>query len=79
MSMMSDLPVIGEDLLGRFIVGDLVNWRKLVEDKTGIILKIFTKESGDREFPCAEVYVMGEDIRTEILLTNLTNVSKMQN
>ena len=77
---MSDaLPVIGVDLLDKFIVGDLVNWRKLVEDKTGIILKIFTKESGDREFPCAEVYVMGEDIRTEILLTNLTNVSKMRN
>ena len=77
--MNDDLPVIGVDLLDKFIVGDLVNWRKLVEDKTGIILKIFTKESGDREFPCAEVYVMGEDIRTEILLTNLTNVSKMRN
>jgi hypothetical protein len=77
--MNNDLPVIGEDLLEKFIVGDLVNWRKLVEDKTGIILKIFTKESGDREFPCAEVYVMGEDTRTEILLTNLTNVSKMRN
>jgi len=77
--MNNELPVIGEELLDKFIVGDLVNWRKLVEDKTGIILKIFTKESGDREFPCAEVYVMGEDIRTEILLTNLTNVSKMRN
>jgi len=77
--MNNDLPVIGEDLLEKFIVGDLVNWRKLVEDKTGIILKIFTKEPGDREFPCAEVYVMGEDTRTEILLTNLTNVSKMRN
>ena len=77
--MNNELPVIGEELLDKFIVGDLVSWRKLVEDKTGIILKIFTKESGDREFPCAEVYVMGEDIRTEILLTNLTNVSKMRN
>jgi len=77
--MSDDLPVIGVDLLDKFIVGDLVNWGKLVEDKTGIILKIFTKEAGDREFPCAEVYVMGEDIRTEILLTNLTNVSKMRN
>ena len=77
--MNNELPVIGEELLDKFIVGDLVNWRKLVEDKTGIILKVFTKESGDREFPCAEVYIMGEDIRTEILLTNLTNVSKTRN
>ena len=77
--MNNELPVIGEELLDKFIVGDLVSWRKLVEDKTGIILKVFTKESGNREFPCAEVYIMGEDIRTEILLTNLTNVSKMRN
>ena len=75
--MSNDLPVIGEDLLNKFAVGDLVNWKKLVEGKTGIILKIFTKESGDREFPCAEVYVMGEDLRTEILLTNLINVSRV--
>jgi len=75
--MSSDLPVIGEDLLDKFAVGDLVNWKKLVEDKTGIILEIFTKESGDREFPCARVYIMGEDMRTEILLTNLTNVSRV--
>lgn len=74
--MNDELPIIGEDLLDRFSVGDLVNWRRLIEDKTGIILKIFTKESGDREFPCAEVYIMGEDTRTEILLTNLVNVSK---
>lgn len=77
--MNNELPVIGEELLDKFIVGDLVSWRKLIEDKTGIILKVFTKESGDREFPCAEVYIMGEDIRTEILLTNLTNVSKTRN
>jgi hypothetical protein len=77
--MNNELPVIGEELLDKFIVGDLVSWRKLIEDKTGIILKVFTKESGDREFPCAEVYIMGEDVRTEILLTNLTNVSKTRN
>jgi len=75
--MSNDLPVIGEDLLEKFEIGDLVSWRKLVEDKTGIILKIFTKQSGDREFPCAEVYIMGEDTRTDILLTNLTNVSRV--
>ena len=75
--MSSDLPIIGEDLLGKFGVGDLVGWKKLVEDKTGIILKVFTKESGDREFPCAGVYVMGEDRTVDILLTNLTNLSRV--
>ena len=75
--MNNELPIIGEDLFDKFEVGDLVNWKKLIEDKTGIILKIFTKESGDREFPCAEVYVMGDDTRTEVLLTNLTNVSRV--
>jgi len=75
--MSNNLPVIGEELLDKFAVGDLVNWKKLVEDKTGIILEIFTKESGDREFPCARVYIMGDDLRVEVLLTNLTNVSKV--
>jgi len=76
--MMSEsLPIIGKDLFGRFSVGDLVRWKRLIEDKTGIILKIFTKESGDREFPCAEVYVMGDDVRMEILLTNLINITRL--
>jgi len=77
--MNNDLPIIGGELLNKFAVGDLVSWKKLVENKTGIVLKIFTKESGDREFPCAEVYIMGEDMRTDILLTNLTNVSRVPN
>lgn len=75
--MNNDLPVIGGELFDKFKVGDLVNWKKLVEDKTGIILRIFTKESGDREFPCAHVYIMGEDKRIDILLTNLTNLSRV--
>jgi hypothetical protein len=75
--MSNDLPVIGEELLSKFAIGDLVGWKKLVEDKTGIVLKIFTKESGDREFPCANVYIMGEDQRIDILLTNLTNLSRV--
>lgn len=76
--MMSDgLPVIGKELLSEFEIGDLVGWKKLVENKTGIILKVFTKESGDREFPCANVYIMGEDQRIDILLTNLTNLSRV--
>lgn len=75
--MSSDLPVIGLDLLDKFSIGDLVNWKKLVEDKTGIILKIFTKESGDREFPCAEVYVMGHDRQETVMLGNLTILYKV--
>ena len=75
--MSNSLPVIGKDLLGKFDIGDLVGWKKLVENKTGIILNVFTKESGDREFPCANVYIMGEDRRVDILLTNLTNLSRV--
>tara|TARA_R110000851_G_scaffold309882_1_gene469478 strand:- start:48 stop:281 length:234 start_codon:yes stop_codon:yes gene_type:complete len=75
--MSSSLPIIGKELLEKFGIGDLVGWKKLVEDKTGIILKVFSKESGDREFPCASVYVMGEDRTVDILLTNLTNLSRV--
>ena len=75
--MSNHLPVIGEDLLNEFKIGDLVGWKKLVENKTGIVLNVFTKESGDREFPCANVYIMGEDRRVDILLTNLTNLSRV--
>jgi hypothetical protein len=75
--MSNHLPVIGEELLNEFKIGDLVGWKKLVEDKTGIVLDVFTKESGDRVFPCAKVYIMGEDQRIDILLTNLTNLSRV--
>tara|TARA_R110000824_G_C14810873_1_gene635568 strand:+ start:359 stop:586 length:228 start_codon:yes stop_codon:yes gene_type:complete len=75
--MSNHLPVIGEELLNEFKIGDLVGWKKLVENKTGIVLNVFTKESGDREFPCANVYIMGEDRRVDILLTNLTNLSRV--
>ena len=63
--------------MNEFKIGDLVGWKKLVENKTGIVLNVFTKESGDREFPCANVYIMGEDRRVDILLTNLTNLSRV--
>jgi hypothetical protein len=70
------LPVIGEELISRFSDGELVTWTEMIHDKTGIILEIFMLESGSREFPCAKVYVMGEDKRTEVLLTNLINLSR---
>ena len=76
--MKKKLPVIGEELVTRFCNGELVSWTEMVNDKTGIILDIFMLESGNREFPAAKVYVMGEDKQTEILLSNLINLSRQQ-
>tara|TARA_R110000824_G_scaffold241493_1_gene430219 strand:- start:432 stop:662 length:231 start_codon:yes stop_codon:yes gene_type:complete len=73
---MKDLPVIGKELIPRFSPGELVCWTEMIHDKTGIILEIFMLASGNREFPCAKIYVMGEDVRTEILLSNLINLSR---
>ncbi|GAG22026.1 unnamed protein product [marine sediment metagenome] len=70
------LPTIGKELITRFSQGDLVSWTEMIHDKTGIVLEIFMLESGNREFPCAKVYVMGEDERSEVLLTNLINLSR---
>ena len=72
------LPIIGEELSARFSPGELVSWTEMIHDKTGIILDVFMLESGNREFPCANVYVMGEDVRTEILLSNLINLSRVE-
>ena len=72
------LPVIGKELISRFDAGELVSWTDMVHNKTGIILDIFMLESGNREFPCAKVYIMGEDTRTEVLLSNLINLSRTQ-
>ena len=74
--MKKKLPVIGEELISRFSHGELVSWTEMIHDKTGIILNVFMLESGNREFPCATVYIMGEDRRTDILLTNLINLSR---
>lgn len=73
--MSNKLPIIGVELFDKFSAGDLVMWHRLTEDKTGIILDIFTKESGDRVFPFANVYIIGEDTRIDILLTNLVNIT----
>jgi hypothetical protein len=74
--MKKKLPVIGEELVTRFSNGELVSWTEMINDKTGIILDIFMLESGNREFPAAKVYVMGDDKQTEILLSNLINLSR---
>tara|TARA_R110000824_G_scaffold47486_11_gene135217 strand:- start:3423 stop:3656 length:234 start_codon:yes stop_codon:yes gene_type:complete len=74
--MEKKLPVIGKELISRFSDGELVSWTEMIHDKTGIILEIFMLESGSREFPCAKVYIMGEDKNTNILLTNLINLSR---
>jgi len=76
--MKKKLPVIGEELVARFSNGELVTWTEMINDKTGIILDIFMLESGNREFPSAKVYVMGEDKQTEVLLSNLINLSRQQ-
>jgi len=77
-SIKNKMPVIGEDLLEQFSVGDLVSWKRLCDDKTGIILKIFITEASSRQFPFAKIYIMGEDTRDNVLLSNLTNLSRVQ-
>jgi len=77
-SIKNKMPIIGEDLLEQFSVGDLVSWKRLVQDKTGIILEIFITEASSRQFPFAKIYIMGEDIRDNVLLSNLTNLSRVQ-
>ena len=72
------LPIIGGELITKFSSGDLVSWTEMMYDKTGIVLDIFMLESGSREFPCAKVYIMGEDKHTTVLLTNLINLSTRQ-
>jgi len=77
-SIKNKMPIIGEDLLEQFSVGDLVSWKRLVQDKTGIILEIFITEASSRQFPFAKIYIMGEDTRDNVLLSNLTNLSRVQ-
>ena len=76
--MHEELPTIGKELIEQFSVGDLVSWKRLVEDKTGIVLEIFIAEASSRQFPFAKVYIMGEDLRDNVLLSNLTNLSRVQ-
>jgi hypothetical protein len=76
-----ELPLIGEDLLDKYSVGDLVKFcaEDMVKIKTGIILDIYTVALSERRFPHANVYVMGDDRKETILLGNLTIISKVSN
>jgi len=71
------LPIIGEELIGRYSSGDLVIWiHDLKTEKTGIILEIYNQRLANRLFPHAKIYVMGEEKHEEVLLSSLTNISK---
>jgi len=74
-----ELPVIGEELLDCYEVGDLVKFcgDSMLEIKHGIILDIYNLPLSERMFPHATVYVMGYDRREQILLGNLTILSKV--
>jgi len=76
-----NLPVIGEDLLNVYKIGDLVKYcgDDLLKIKTGIILNIYTIALSERMFPHADVYVLGEDRQESVLLGNLTILSKVSN
>ena len=76
---MKDLPVIGEELLEHYNVGDLVKYcgDDLLEIKTAIILDIYNLRLSERMFPHAKVYVLGQDRHEHILLGNLTILSKV--
>jgi hypothetical protein len=76
-----NLPIIGEDLLERYQIGDLVKYcgDDLVKMKTGIILDIYSIALSERLFPHADVYVIGENKQETVLLGNLTILSKVSN
>ncbi len=75
------LPIIGEALLERYSVGDLVKFcaEDMVKIKTGIILDIYNIPLSERQFPHANVYIMGDDRTETVLLGNLTIISKVSN
>jgi len=73
----NQLPVIGEELLNRFKVGDLVVWiHDLKTQRTGIILEIGSEQYGNRKFPSAKIYVLGVEKHQTILLSSLTNITQ---
>lgn len=76
-----DLPIIGESLLKRYSIGDLVKFcaEDMVKIKTGIILDIYNITLSERRFPHANVYIMGDDKTETVLLGNLTIISKVLN
>lgn len=76
-----ELPIIGEDLIDNYSIGDLVEFcaEDMVKIKRGIILDIYTVPLSERRFPHASVYVLGDDKTETILLGNLTIISKVSN
>ena len=74
-----ELPIIGEDLLQLYNVGDLVKYcgDDLIQIKTAIILDIYNLPLSERMFPHATVYVIGENVHERVLLGNLTILSKV--
>ncbi len=76
-----ELPIIGEDLIDNYSIGDLVEFcaEDMVKIKRGIILDIYTVPLSERRFPHANVYVMGDNKTETILLGNLTIISKVSN
>jgi len=76
-----ELPIIGEDLMNKFSIGDLVKFcaEDMVKMKTGIILDIYNVALSERRFPHAKVYIMGGDKTETVLLGNLTIISKVLN
>jgi len=72
-------PVIAEELLKDYSIGDIVRYcaDDSVKIKTGIILDIYNVVLEEREFPHANVYVMGQDERELVLLGNLTLLYKV--
>jgi hypothetical protein len=71
------LPIIGEELLDSFQIGDLVRWvHDLRTEKAGIVLEIYTERMANRMFPYAKIYIMGEDKYEALLLSSLTKISK---
>ena len=76
-----DLPIIGESLLKRYSVGDLVKFcaEDMIKMKTGIILDIYNITLSERRVPHANVYIMGDDKTETVLLGNLTIISKVSN
>jgi len=76
-----ELPIIGEDLIDNFSIGDLVKFcaEDMIRIKTGIILDIYTVALSERRFPHANVYIMGDDKTETVLLGNLTIISKVSN
>ena len=76
-----EIPIIGEELMSEYNVGDIVKYYRNVLNesvRTGIILKVHTIELSGRRHPHADVYVMGEDTKETVLLGSLKVVHNIK-